>query len=249
MTLEKTLAEFGLNKSKALVYLSLLKIGSGSALEIAKDSGLLRTTVHEILQQLVSLGLISFVEKARGKIYFAEDPSKIKSIIKEKEKLLDSVLPELKSLFSGSIIRPKVKVFEGLSGIKTVFEDTLTAKDKLLMGILSMEDLYKIPGKKFMKEYTKKRIDKGIKLKVVRSEQKEIEEIWPSSIKENRELHYAPQEMVFPTTMYLYDNKVSVIGTQKENFGTIIESADFYNTLKNMFEIMWQVTRIGKKKD
>ncbi|HLD20422.1 MAG TPA: hypothetical protein VJB93_04235, partial [Patescibacteria group bacterium] len=61
--------------------------------------------------------------------------------------------------------------------------------------------------------------------------------------------HYAPQDMIFPMTIYIYDKKVGIIATQKENFGMIIESEDFYTTLKNLFEIMWQVTRVGGKID
>lgn len=50
-------------------------------------------------------------------------------------------------------------------------------------------------------------------------------------------------------TVYLYDNKVGIIGTEKENFGMIIESLDFYQTQKNLFDVLWQVTRVGKRRD
>jgi len=29
----------------------------------------------------------------------------------------------------------------------------------------------------------------------------------------------------------------------------IIESSEFYQTQKNLFEVMWQVTRVGKRVD
>lgn len=249
MKIEKVLETLGLSKNKGVVYIAALNIGKGSALDIAKRAGLPRTTTHEILQHLVSLGLVSYVLKGRKRIYGAESPTKLKTLLQEKERLLETALPELTSLLNTAGIKPKVRFYEGVAGVKTVFEDTLTVSNKLLKGILSMEDLYKIPGKEFMDDYVKRRIESGIKLKVIRSEAKETEKIWPFSAKESREVHYAPKDMIFPMTLYIYDKKVGIIATQKENFGTIIESEDMYITLKNLFETMWQVTHIGKKTD
>lgn len=249
MNIEKILAELGLTKSKGAVYLAALNVGTGSVQDIAKVAHLPRTTVHEILQHLSVLGLVGFITKGRTRIYNVQPPIKLKALLKEKERRLETVLPELALLFNTKGIRPRVRFYDGIEGIKTVFEDTLTVSNKLLLGILSMEDLYKIPGKDFMDYYVKERVGAEIKLRVIRSQAKEIEETWPSSGKENRELRYASEEMIFPMTIYLYDNKVGLIGTQKENFGMIIESSDFYQTMKNLFDVMWQVTRVSPKVD
>lgn len=249
MRLEKLLDEFGLSGTKGTVYLAALRVGTGSVYEIAKLAALPRTTVHEILQHLTSLGLINFTSKGRTKIYNAESPEKLATILKEKERKLESVMPELLSQFNTTGTRPRVRYYEGVEGVKRVLEDTLTVSDKKLIGILSMEDLFQIPGKEFMDRYVQRRVDEEISLRVIRSEGKEVDETWRSSIKENRELHFAPQGFIFPMTMYLYDKKVSIIGTRKESFGMIFESEDFYQTQKNFFEIVWQVSKVGKRVD
>jgi sugar-specific transcriptional regulator TrmB len=247
MSIQSILADLGLPKNKGVVYMALLEVGTGSAIEIAKKAGLPRTTAHEILQDIVTMGLASFVVHGRTRIYTAEAPNKLKSILKDKERKLNDALPELASLVNTAGAKPKVKFFEGIEGIKTVFEDTLNTKNKILCGILSMRDLYDIPGKNFMDDYVKRRIDAGIKLRVIRSESGEVEETWPASAQENRELHYAPADMLFPMTIYLYNNKVGIIGTQKENFGMIIESEEYFNTQRNLFDVLWQVTRVAKR--
>lgn len=248
MRIEKILEEVGLSGKKGTVYLAALEIGTGSVQEIAKKANLARTTVHEILLHLVSLGLMSSTNRGRTRIFSTESPEKLKTLLQEKERRLDLALPELLSRLGISESRPRVRFYEGIAGVKTVFEETLSVKNRLLLGILSMEDLYKIPGKEFMDDYTQRRIQAGIKLQVLRSEIKEVEETWPTSKEDNRELHYAPSGLVFPMTMYLYDQKVGIIGTQKETFGMIIESADFYQTQNNLFEVIWQVSRVGKEK-
>lgn len=249
MNIEKTLEEFGLEKSKGVVYLSTLAVGSGSAQDIARKAGLPRTTAHEVLQNLVALGLVSFVTKGRSRTYTAEHPEKLKKLLLEKEKKLEAILPELVSILNVTGTRPRVRFYEGVEGVKRVLEDTLTTRQLPLCSILSIADLYAMPGKVFMNHYVQRRIAAGIKLHVIRSEAKDVAETWPSSAREFRELHYASKDMLFPMTIYLYDNKVGIIGTERENFGMIIESQEFFETLKNLFEVLWQVTRVGKRKD
>ncbi len=248
MKIDKILAEMGLSGNKSLVYLAALEIGTGSVQDIAKSSNLPRTTVHEILLWLNNQGLVSITNRGRTRIFSTESPEKLLGILKEKERRLNLIMPELMLYMGTAKSRPRVRFYDGVQGVKTIFEDTLTVKNKILLGILSMEDLYKIPGKDFMERYVKQRVEAGIKLNVVRSEMKDVEEVWPASKEENRELHYAPHGFIFPMTMYLYDYKVGIIGTQKETFGMIIESADFFQTQKNLFEILWQVTKVVKQK-
>jgi len=243
------LKEFGMSKSKADVYLACLNFGSSSTEQIARKIGIPRTTVHEILQSLCSLGIISYTTHGRTRIYTAEDPKKFEKILKNKEQLLQESLPELLSLFNPTGIRPQVRIYDGIDGIKTVFDDLLTVKTKKLFGILSMKDLFQTVGKSFMNSHIQKRISENIELRVIRSEEKEVEDTWHSSKAELRTVHYAPEGMIFPMTQYFYDNKVAVMSTKREGFGMIIESSDFYTTQKNFFDVLWQVTRVLKKVD
>lgn len=249
MDLKTILADLGLGKTKGEVYLAALGTGTATAQEIAKVARLPRTTAHEVLTQLCTAGVVSYVTKGRTQLYSAESPQHLLRLLKQKEKNLEAALPDLLALYKTTGTRPRMRFYSGMDGIKTVLEDTLTVKNKLLRGILSMSDLYQIPGKKFMADYVARRIAAGIRLEVIRSAQKEIEETWPSSRHELRELRYAAQSMLFPMTIYLYDDKVATIGTQKENFGMIIESAEMNLTLANLFGVLWEVSRIAKRAD
>ena len=59
MNIKQVLEEIGVGKTKADVYLAALEIGSGTAEEIGKQAGIPRTTAHEVLQQLLSKGLVA----------------------------------------------------------------------------------------------------------------------------------------------------------------------------------------------
>ncbi|MCB9798814.1 transcriptional regulator TrmB [Candidatus Nomurabacteria bacterium] len=249
MSIYSALSEFGIDKSKAKVFIATLEIGSGSAQDVANHAQLPRTTTHEILQQLCSIGVVSYVLQGRTRIYTAENPNMLQSLLRRKQRKLDESLPDLMALYNPNGTKPRTRIFEGQDGMQSVFNDILTVKNRKLCAILSMEDLYKTVGKSFMDEHIQQRISLGIHLDVIRSQDKDIDQDWASSDKELRTVHFAPAEMIFPTSTYLYDNKVVVLSTKREGFALIIESTDYSQTQKNLFSVLWQTTRVMPKID
>ena len=249
MEIKEILEELGLGKTKADVYLAALEVGSGTAEVIGKQAGIPRTTAHEVLQQLLSKGLVSLTQKGRRNIYTAESPKRLQIMLQEQERKLVSVLPELLSIHNTSTSRPRVRFYEGSEGIRTVFEDTLESKTKTLSAILSIKDIDKVAGARWFANYTARRIKSGRSLHVIRSNETEVQDKYPSSHAENREVHYAEPGMVFNLSVYLYDNKVAFFGTAKEPYAMLVESDDLHQTLFNLFKVLWQVTRVSKAID
>lgn len=243
MSLSQELVSLGFDDKKAKLYLALLELGTAKAQSIAKKARLERPTTYDLLAKLIKEGLVSSFEKRGVHYYSAARPEKIKSRFRELERQAELIMPQLNAMYGLSENKPQTRFYEGVEGIKTVFEDTLTAQTKVLNCILSMEDLYTIPGKRFMDSYVEQRIKAGLSICVIRSKSKEVrKEDWPTSNEQKRELRYAPQDMIFSMTTYLYDAKVGLISTQKENFGMIIESKEFYQTMNNLFKSLWQIS-------
>lgn len=64
----KLLAEIGLTEYEAKAYVALLKLGPASGYQVAKESGVPRSTIYEILAKLVLRGAVvtqSFAEQVR----------------------------------------------------------------------------------------------------------------------------------------------------------------------------------------
>lgn len=239
MDTERTLASFGLTGKKAKVYLASLELGISNVQGIAAKAGIRRTTAYDILDDLVKMGLVSQIERDKKQHFRAEDPENLRRLLKEKETVLVTMLPELRSIYNASVVKPAIRFYEETEGIKTVLMDTLEAHSKQLDGILSMRDLFEAPGREYMEQYVARRVEAGVSLRVVRSREKELEDVWPTDPSELREVRYSPVGMVFVMTSFIYDSKVAFISSRKENFGMIIESQDFARTFRNLFEILW----------
>ena len=237
------LKEFGLNEKEAKIYLALLELGEAKAYEIAHKTRIARPTVYDVLDKLITEGLVGSYDKHKIRHYIASDPEKIKRNLISKQTAFENLLPELKSVYNKLQAKPKVSFYEGVEGIKTVFEETIAAKNKQLKGILSVHDLFEVPGKKYMNDYVTRRIKLGYPLRVIRSKTKEIAETWPTSERELRQLRYTPESMIFTMTIYLYDNKVGLISSVKENFGMVIESLEYSQAMNHLFEALLQISK------
>ncbi len=242
MALEETLARLGIEGRRARFYLAALELGEAPITAVARKAGVSRTTAYDLLTRCVGDGLLTQVEKSGRLHVLAEDPAALLRRLDERRALLTGLLPELRSVFNRSIVKPRIHFYEGVEGIRTVLLDRLECRSGRLRGILSMQDLLEVPGRREMDRLIALRIEAGIHLQTVRSRAKEVDHIWPSRASDLRELRYAPEGLVFAMTTYIYDHKVSIISSRSENFGMIIESEEFATLQDNLFEVLWRVS-------
>src|SRR3989344_962206 len=133
----ETMVMAGFSENESAVFLALLELGKGSVTQITRKAGLNRTTGYDILDTLVSKGLVGVSGKEPKQEYLAESPERVISLLErqleEKRSQLEkvrSVLPELKSLHNVAG-RPKVRFYEGIEGLKDIYEDTLTSTEPI----------------------------------------------------------------------------------------------------------------------
>jgi sugar-specific transcriptional regulator TrmB len=247
VSLENALQQIGVSGRRAKFYLAALELGEAPVRAVARKAGLRRTTAYDVLTRLTEEKLVTTVQK-RGKVYVAaEDPRHLLRLFDERQRALSMILPELHSLYNRSGIKPKIRYYEGTDGLSTVLANTLDCQSKQLSAILSMADLRDAPG--HQEEYIAERVKRGIHLRVIRSLARELgDDLWPTSKSELRALRYAPSGIVFTMTTWIYDDKVSLISSSRENFGMIIESVEFSQTMLNLFSVLWTVSTPGPQR-
>ncbi len=244
MDLVQVLTDLELQETEGRFYLAALELGQAPVREIASKAEISRTNAYDVHARLLEQGLVTQVPGAQGKtmLVSAQPPEHLLSLCDERRRRLNAIMPELQSLHSGSIYKPRVRFYEGADGIRTVLEETLTCRSKQLRGILSMSDLFLATGRSWMEDLVRRRIEAGVFLRVVRSPVKDFENVWPESQKDLRELRFCPAESVFSMTTYIYDEKVAFISSRRENFALTIESAEFAATQRHLFEALWSTS-------
>lgn len=238
--MDARLQAIGLDEKEQRFYLAALELGTAPVTAIAARADVSRTNGYDLVQRLQKRGLISQIEGEGGvRQVVAEDPS---VLIREWERTrnsLNDLVPELRSLFNGHQDKPRIRLYEGIEGIRRALWETLECHSKLLLGILSMHELLEVPGADWMNDYIKQRIKRGIKLNVIRSHSRETDPIWPSSADDDRELRYAPFDMDLGMTMYIYDDKVLHVSSRRENYALVIESRELSSMHRAVFNGLW----------
>lgn len=238
------LEKFGLSMKEAQIFFSLLQLGSSPVSDIARDAKINRSTAYVLLTSLASKGLVSISTKVGIRLYTACPPERLLKILEDSidkyKNLLSNaerLLPELKLMYNGSGPRPKVQFLEGVEGIKTAYEDTLTSKETI-RAIASIEDMHKvIPD--YFPEYYHRRSKKNIYIKAIFPDTEASRERVTRNKIEKREAYLIPSEKYkFSPEINIYDNKV-VFMSLVEKFALVLESKELSDALKKMFELAW----------
>jgi HTH-type transcriptional regulator, sugar sensing transcriptional regulator len=238
--LEKTLQKMGFDEKEARLYLALLELGEAGVQDIARKSGLKRTTVYHILESLKTRGIVSLAKKGKKTLFVAEDPRSIGEDIKEKEAIFKKSLPELLSMANILEKKPQIRYFEGLAGIKEAYRDELTFPDNELLAWWSKS--YEIFGQDFFYDYyMPQRLKNKISVRAIAPENEYTRRMKTEEEKQLRKMKLTPNiEQGMELEISLYGkNKIS-IKSFEEKFALIIESKALFNTMKGIFELQWK---------
>ncbi len=238
---EETLLSLGLSKREVGVYVALLELGRTTVTKISRRAGINRTTGYDILDMLVHKNLIRLSGKEPREEYAAESPDKIivllEQRLRETEKQLEvarEFLPQLKSMHTIQD-RPQVRFYEGISGLKEVYEDTLTSTEPIV-AYAAYEDMHNTLSNYFP-EYYRRRAKKGISIRgIVPATEASIARAKHNE-DEKRDIAIIPKDKFdISPDIEIYDNKV-MIASWREKLGIIIESREIAYAMKKIFEL------------
>ncbi|TMS57956.1 transcriptional regulator [Imbroritus primus] len=249
MDLEQAMDQLGIRGKLYSAYMAALELGEATVNQIATRAGLGRTTAYSILERLEEEGLVTMVERGEKRLVVPEDPHVLLQRLENKQRTLIELMPQLRSLYNSSRTKPEIRFYEGEDAVRTVLWDTLTAQSKMLRGVLSTSQLLESVGEQQMEEYIQQRIARGIHLQVLRSASQDIDTLWPDSDGQLRELRYAPEHITLGMTTYVYDDKVVMLSSKREDYGLIIRSKDFANLYAAMFDGLWAISHAPAPQD
>ncbi len=238
-TLYSELKEVGLKEKEAKVYMSILELGEANIAQISLKSEINRSTVYLALKTLKEKGLIRTVKKNRT-LFYAEDPRKMLDDLEKKKTILEKAMPNLLASFAFIDKKPEIKYFEGEKGIKEVFEDILKTSDQEMLSWYSNKYKEFFDEKFFFDYFIPERKRKKIWLRTIYPEDASMRELAANNTEQLRQSKFVSSEKFeLESEICLYEkNKIGII-SYKDKFGVIISSQSTFNTLRSIFEVMW----------
>jgi sugar-specific transcriptional regulator TrmB len=237
MDIKNSLYQLGLKGREADVYLASLELGAGSVSQLAKKSGLKRTTIYDILEGLIQKGLIVQTKKGKKRLFYAEEPRFLEKLIENKKTVFRDILPLLESIHNTAGTKPKIRYYEGREGLKEIYRDTLNFSGELLAFVT--ENILSHLGEDFANEYIKKRKKSKITVRAIGPDTDDVIKYKKNDREQMRQTRLVPKEKFpFSIEMDIYGNKI-FFASFKEQMGIIIESSEIAKNMRFLFDLAW----------
>lgn len=213
-------------------------MGSSSANELSRETGVHRVSVYDALRGLREKGLISQITRANKFLFEAAHPEKIVEIIEQKEAQLEeakNIIPDLAITFQMAKEKQEIHSFKGIIGIKTILKQMLLSQTE----ICDFGAEFKI--KEFLSTYYEKwdaeRVKKKIPMRIIANKKLQGLQLPLTKIR------FIPSQFHSAVSTYLFDEKVALLMWVENPLGLLIEHRAVYDSYKNYFEYLWSTTK------
>ena len=241
----EVLKDFGLSDNESQVYFALLSLGPTTVLRIARAAGIKRTTVYPVLDSLKSKGLVNEEVHGSKNKYAAQNPERLESLLDERKKKFEKVLPNFLGMFNQKGGDSTLKHYEGLESLKQVYEsmikDIQPHEEYLVVGNVplwkSLDEDY------FLEDFTFRRSKLPIEIKLLL--EVDDEALWFKKYEKNlnAEVRFLPKETKLKTNLVITPQRVFFHQLVEPAVGITIENQEMIKMQQEFFNVMWNAAR------
>ena len=238
MIKEAILSAIGLDEKSSKIYLSLIETGPSLISSIAKHAGLHRPAIYQSLPILLRLGLVTVATKGKQKLYIAEAPEKLRSLLGQLTNEFDNLIPELHAAYHAKEKKPLVKFLEGKEAITFVLDDLVTSlkKDDVFYRYSSAKDAAK--SEKYLpRDYRAIRDQKNLQRFVIANENSMV----GKKPRLERAVKFIPKNyglFDYDISQMIYGDKIAFIDYNTET-AFIVENPILAEFQKKIFKLLY----------
>lgn len=235
----KALYEIGLSEGEVKVYLALLELGASSAGDVLEKAGVQNSVFHFCVNRLIAKGLVSYVMKNKFRVYSASSPESILGYVRDKERDIQKLIPELKIKQASIREKQEVALFEGVKGILTLLNiliEDAKKGEEFLMFTAEADSLEKTEEiQKFYEMYDAKRKAKGLVVKGIAG-------LKMQPVFERRKtLNMKYTDLPLPSNTGICGSKMVLINWGERPTGILIKSRAIVEREKAFFKAFWNL--------
>ena len=229
MITKEQLEKIGLPDSQGKIYLSLLQKGPQFLQEISKNTGIKRTSLYLVIDQMTEKDLIAMEISRKRKKYYIKNPKILLSRIKDQYYLLDALMPQLESAFEQKSAGNKIRFYDTATGLKETLKEITTLnseKDELLTIEGDIRSAFHL-GYDFWKDLLAEKKRLGIKSRTILPSNEKDE-----FVIKNHKIQIRTSTMFddFKIMLYLFSNK-TIIAIPEDSLCIVIENLKIKNDI------------------
>ncbi|MFA7302509.1 MAG: helix-turn-helix domain-containing protein [Candidatus Paceibacterota bacterium] len=239
-TLENTLVDSGLSENEARVYLAALSLGPCTVLAISRAAGIKRTTVYAVIESLKQKGLMNVEVRGFKTLFAAQDPERLLSLLESRKEIVRKAMPDFASLYNLKGGESTIKYYEGLEGIKSVYEDLIkTIRPHEDYSIISNQGEWYNLDKKFFQDFTERRAKLPINIRLLSQDSPTAREFAKFARNYNMQIKFLPEGTNLVTNLVVVPERVVIHQLTAPISATVIENKSAIQMHQQFFELMW----------
>ena len=243
---QEKLESLGLSGNEAKIYIFLLKHGEKSTGPIIKETGVANSRVYESLNSLINRGLVNYRIQKYGKLFQAADPSKFVENEEERLKMIQSFIPELKSIKNKEQKETNLSIYEGLDGFKTAFKKIIDdcPKEETIYILGFSEQQYANESlRTFLANMNLRSAQKKQKLKIL-MDQSVRQNLGKDRSKEKySEVKYMPRGYISPAAIDIFGDYTYIFLWEEKPFVFMIKNKRIADSFKTYFNFLWKLAK------
>jgi len=245
-----SLKSIGFTNGEDKVYLALLKLGSTSSGQIAKEAGVSRSKLYEILEKLARKGIVSHYKKNNVSYFQAAPPKRILDFLDKKQQelaqqknQLEKSLPYFESLLGQKELAKEAEVYEGMEGIKNV-------REIMLKTMPSGSTIYYFGNPAsghehalgYWDDWNKRRAKKKIRAQIIYNQDAkqfgERRKKMPYT-----QVKYLPKAGPTHAWIEIYGDVVAIAMKHQTPMSIVIKNKLVAESFKTYFDVLWSVSK------
>ena len=250
MPTQNYLENLGLSAEKTTIYLTLLDQGPQTAISLAKLTGIKRTYIYHLCQELMKDNLLKLTLKGRTTFFTPLSPDILLTKAEEKRAQaktalisLESLLPDLQAKYRIIDTKPSVTYYEGLEGIKKMYQDIIKTGETDLL-FRSIHDESNPEAAEILFQHMVERSKAGIHTKAITPfVEVGIQNYLHHDQEHLFERHFTKNpKYLFPCQIIVYGTKVAITSFQ-DLLTTTLDNPLISKTFSQLFDILWESTQ------
>lgn len=241
MPLNTVLERYGLTEKQAAVYLATLELGRAAVVRIADKAAIKRPTAYVVLNELLQMGLVEITPRGSTKYYQAADPQALLSEVRERARLLEQSLPELRALLNTAVTKPKVRFYEGKRGIYQLYHGEIL-RQREMFSLVNLHEFAKTYSEREMIALLDRMKESGMKAKELLDDSPEGR--WYLKEKNARQLgdtRFLPKKFSFEVDFLVYGNTIAMVSL-KNLVAVVVEDPTISKAQLQILGALWDST-------
>ncbi len=235
---KQLISSLNLTEAEASVYLAALELGQANMQQLARKSGVKRTSIYNFIDDLKERHLVTETKKNNRSLYSATSPERLVEIEKARLQELNETLPQLMAIQNAQQTKPKVTFHEGFEAVEEIYEEFIK-EGKPIIAWSEFNESHQATGT-LMEEQAVRRSQKGIPVQWITTDTPEAHEFAKHDNGLLRDTKYVKTDK-FKTKIVVYGNKLALLSYHADPpYVVLIEDADIASTVKGLWEELWQ---------